>query len=433
MEELAGHPGGGTHMFIDAEGRGHAGPRADIAADFRRDLDLDGPPIPKAFTGGTHRREAPQATLDRVTPRLDAWGITRVARITGFDRAGLEVFTVSRPNSRGLSVANGKGLTRDAARLSGIMEAIERWHAERPLLPLRFGDAEDVAALGVPVHVHGLPRRRPGEPGLLTWAPALDLDAGTAALVPFELVHTAWVAGGPSGGPFEAATDGLASGSHPVEAVLHGLCELVETDACTLFERLAPEVRAARRVDIATIDAPDLTELIADLEARGFGLALWDVTSDIGTATFLAALVDRRTPRTPAGFGAGCHPDRTVATFRAISEAAQTRLIAITGTRDDLVGDLFAGSVNLRFRWALEAGGTGTRAWAAAPSTASDCLRTDLGRLLGRLAAAGCGPALAVDLSREPGLSVARVLVPGLEAEEGLPGRRAARPEAHFP
>lgn len=94
---------------------------------------------------------------------------------------------------------------------------------------------------------------------------------------------------------------------------------------------------------------------------------------------------------------------------------------------------LFAGATGLRFRWALEAGGAGRRDWRAIPSFASDCLRADLAALLGQMAAAGTGPVLAVDLSRLPGLSVIRVLVPGLESEAGLPGRRAAQPEAHLP
>lgn len=420
-------------MFIEPEGRGEAGGQGDVSAALRRALALEGPPLPKAHLLGTHRAAGVAEMLARVAPHLAPCGIARVSRITGFDRTGLEVFTVARPNARGLSVANGKGLDRATARLSGVMEALERWHAEHVLLPLRFGTAEDVAALGAPVVVAGLPRARTGDPGLTFWASALDVAAGTPARVPFELVHCAWVAAGPAPGVFEATTDGLASGSHPVEAALHGLCELIETDACALFEGLPPEARAARRLDPATIDDPGLRELCGRLAAQGFALALWDATSDIGAPVLLAVLVDERDPRTPAGFGAGCHPDRAVATFRAISEAAQTRVIAMTGTRDDLGPVLFAGATGLRFRWALEAGGAGRRDWRAIPSFASDCLRADLAALVARVAAVGAGPVLAVDLGRLPGLSVIRVLVPGLEPEAGLPGRRAARPEAHLP
>lgn len=232
-------------MFIEPEGRGEAGGQGDVSAALRRALALEGPPLPKAHLLGTHRAAEVAEMLARVAPHLAPCGIARVSRITGFDRTGLEVFTVARPNARGLSVANGKGLDRATARLSGVMEALERWHAEHVLLPLRFGTAEDVAALGAPVVVAGLPRARTGDPGLTFWAPALDVAAGTPARVPFELVHCAWVAAGPAPGVFEATTDGLASGSHPVEAALHGLCELIETDACALFEGLPP--RRGRR------------------------------------------------------------------------------------------------------------------------------------------------------------------------------------------
>jgi ribosomal protein S12 methylthiotransferase accessory factor len=132
------------------------------------------------------------------------------------------------------------------------------------------------------------------------------------------------------------------------------------------------------------------------------------------------------------GFGSGCHPERAVAAVRAISEAAQTRLIALTGARDDLGAELFAGSVAVRFRWAMrEQAGTGRRSWRAAPDLATDDLRTDLQGLVAAVRRTGAGPVLAVDLSRGPRLSVVRVLVPGLEAagpSQGvLAGPRAGR------
>jgi ribosomal protein S12 methylthiotransferase accessory factor len=335
-------------------------------------------PVAKRCTEGTHRTEAPAATLARLLPRLGEFGITRVARITGFDRAGIETTTVTRPNARGLSVANGKGLTLAAAKVSGIMEAVERWHAERPAIALRFGDPEDLAGTGDAVQTdlacirptHGL--------GPIYWANALDLATGAPALVPFDAVHTCWLQR-PAGaeGPFHETTNGLASGSHPVEAALHGLAELVEHDALALFAHLPPEARARRRVDLATVDDPLVAGLLGRLAAQDFALALWDATTDVGTPVFLAALVDDGDRRAVPGFGSGCHPDRAVAAVRAISEAAQTRLIALTGARDDLGAELFAGSVAVRFRWAMrEQAGTGRRSWRAAPDLATGCRRT---------------------------------------------------------
>jgi len=393
-------------------------------------------PVPKRFTAGTHRSELPARILARLLPRLPAFGITRIARLTGFDRAGIEVFTVVRPNARALSVANGKGLTRIAAKVSGIMEAVERWHGERPLLPLRFGDAGDVALLGATPCLD-LPLTRPlagAETEPLVWAPALDLATGAAALVPFDAVDTCWLARRPTSA-FFASTNGLASGSHPVEAALHGLCELVEHDATALFENLPPEARAARRIDPAAVADPEAAALLDRLAGAGFAVALWETTSDVGIPAFACALTDTLSPRTPPGFGAGCHPDAGTAAGRAITEAAQTRLIAMTGTRDDLAPALFAGSVGLRFRWALrETTGPAPRPWPTA--TASDDLRADLAAAVAAVTRAGAGPVLAVDLSREPGLAVIRILVPGLEAASAgdglLPGRRAARAAEHM-
>lgn len=406
---------------------------ADIAA-LRRDL---GPDVatPLRKVQGHQRSEDPEATLARLLPRLPDFGITRVARITGFDRAGLEVCTAVRPNTRALSVANGKGLTRTAAKVSGIMEAIERWHGEHPLLPLRFGTASDLAPLGARP-CPDLPLSRPHPPGdPVVWAPALDLASGEAALVPFDAVDTCWLASRPPSA-FFASTNGLASGSHPVEAALHGLCELVEHDSTALFERLPPEARAARRIDPGAVADPDAAALLVRLATAGFAVALWETTSDVGVPAFACALADAEAPRTPAGFGAGCHPDAGTAATRAITEAAQTRLIAMTGTRDDLDPALFDGGIALRFRWALrDAEGPASRRWPAA--TASDDIRRDLAATVAAVVRAGAGPVLAVDLSREPGLAVIRILVPGLEAGSAadglLPGPRACRAEEHMP
>src|SRR3954468_5272121 len=67
-----------------------------------------------------------------VTSLLPALGVTRVARITGLDRAGVEVACAVRPGGHVLQVTNGKGLAWERARASAVGEAAELWAAERP-------------------------------------------------------------------------------------------------------------------------------------------------------------------------------------------------------------------------------------------------------------------------------------------------------------
>jgi ribosomal protein S12 methylthiotransferase accessory factor YcaO len=95
----------------------------------------------KAYRRGTHRTVDPATTLARMQPHLASMGITRIANVTGLDRIGVPVVMVSRPNSRSLAVSQGKGLTLEAAKASGVMEAIELYHAERIELPLKLGSA----------------------------------------------------------------------------------------------------------------------------------------------------------------------------------------------------------------------------------------------------------------------------------------------------
>src|SRR5580693_1007357 len=92
----------------------------------------------KPRRGGAHRRCSPLETLARVTPHLTSMGITRIANVTGLDNIGIPVVMVCRPNSRGLSVSQGKGLDLDEARVSGVMEAAELFHAENIERPLVF-------------------------------------------------------------------------------------------------------------------------------------------------------------------------------------------------------------------------------------------------------------------------------------------------------
>ena len=85
----------------------------------------------KKYVHDTHRLRDPRQTLSIVQPFLRDMGITRIANLTGLDRIGLPTVMVARPNSRSVAVSLGKGLSLHAAQASGVMEAIESWHAER--------------------------------------------------------------------------------------------------------------------------------------------------------------------------------------------------------------------------------------------------------------------------------------------------------------
>src|SRR3954453_12248476 len=112
----------------------------------------------KPHLDGTHRTVEPAVTLERLRPLLPAIDITRVGVITGLDVIGIPVVMVCRPNGRSLSVSQGKGVDLQAAKVSGIMEAVEAWHAENVLLPLRLATYRELRAVAHVVDVAQLPR-----------------------------------------------------------------------------------------------------------------------------------------------------------------------------------------------------------------------------------------------------------------------------------
>lgn len=388
----------------------------------------------KGHAAGTHRLVPPAQTFERLRPLLPALGITRIANVTGLDHIGIPVVMVTRPNARSLAVSQGKGLDLDAARASGAMESLELHHAETPTLPLKLGSWNLLRAGHRLIDVTGLPRvagsALHGETRLL-WVEGRDLMAGGAPVwLPYELVHADFTLPLPSGsGAFLMSTSGLASGNHPLEALTHGLCELVERDAVTLWHLGGAEARRRTRLDLATVDDPDCRALLSLYERAEVDVAVWDATSDLGLATFFCTIVDRSDGGMRALYpasGSGCHPARQVALVRALTEAAQSRLTAIAGSREDVAEagyDVQRQAEALRETRARLRHDGPWRSFQEVPTLDAAALEDDVAWVLARLHACGLRQAVAVDLTRpELGIPVVRVVVPGLEPLHAAPG-----------
>lgn len=381
---------------------------------------------------GSCRIVSAERTLERARRHFGPMGITRVANITGLDCIGIPVIMVCRPNSRSLTVSQGKGVDLESARASGVMEAIEHYHAERIDHPLKLGSWNDLRFSHVLVDVRRLPRTTASlftpDTGLL-WIQGLDLMAERPKWLPFELVHTNYVVDLPSGtGCFVLGSNGLASGNHELEAIVHGLCEVIERDAHCLFLHELAAAQEQRRLDLNSVDDPACLSLLERYRRAGVEVCVWDITSDVGVAAFRCVVfdADRGSLRAlPPMEGIGCHLLREIALQRALTEAAQSRLTFIAGARDDTLRHKYDRkqyeAVAERARQRLSR--PGQRSFADVPRTFNASLEGDLSALLERLQAAGIEEAVAVNLTRsEFGIPVVRVVVPGLEGHIHVDG-----------
>ncbi len=263
----------------------------------------------------------------------------------------------------------------------------------------------------------------------LLWVEGHDVLGRGPVSIPFEIVHTDYTLPLPTGtGALLMSDSGVASGNHPLEAMSHALCELVERDAITLWRFLDERSRQAGRIDLATIADAPCRQVLECIERAGVRAAVWDATSDIGIPTFFCSVVDESPSpwhRTSPASGSGCHPCREVALLRALTESVQARLTVIAGSRDD-VGiavyrrghdqDALAESLALM-------NGSPRRAFDEVPTRSAPTFHDDVAWEVERLQAVGIEQVAVVDLSL-PGLGipVVRVVIPGLEGIDEATG-----------
>ena len=397
-------------------------------------------PAAKAHRGGTHRTVTPRQTVERLRPLLPAMGITRIANVTGLDYLGIPVVMVARPNARTLAVTQGKGVDLDHAKASGVMEAVESFHGERidqPLKRLSYNEIARRYAVVDPARLPSVPNTL-YDPNLpILWIEGFDLVSRSRIWLPYESVHVNYALPLPEGaGCFASSTNGLASGNHILEAISSGICEVVERDADALWLHADEATLQARRVDLGSIDDARSRSILEKYQQAQMAVEVWDTTSDIGIPSFRCHIYEAEdNPNDAQGtfFGAGCHPSRAIALLRALTEAAQSRLTYISGSRDDIERRDYRrpdDETPAARRKREGSGSPPSRRLDATVTQDAQTLNEDLHWEIARLRAAGLNQIIVVDLTMpEFNLPVVKVVIPGLEGvpdgADYVPGERA--------
>lgn len=370
-------------------------------------------PSAHRYRFGIARAARPRETLRRITPLLRRAGITRLADVTRLDRLGIPVYQAIRPNSRNLSVAMGKGLTRDQAKVSALMEALESYHAEAIPLPVV---RETVGAMRgqLDYDPYALPLSEPSflnNSTLLEWVAATDLCTGRGTWVPRQLCELDYTVQERLHVPlFRLSSNGLASGNTLAEALVHGLCEVVERDSTWRLRNM--EVNPHRAVAPKTVDSRLPRRVLDRLAEAGIAVRILDASGPTGLPSFEVLLHDPDVNALHGG--SGSHPSRAAALLRALAEAVQSRLTGIVGSRDDVMREECGLVATARPRpWSAAAG-----SFQDVPSLPPASFAAQVHDISGRIrTVTGMAP-LAVELTRpEFGLPVVFVVAPGLRVE----------------
>ncbi|NLI62697.1 MAG: YcaO-related McrA-glycine thioamidation protein [Methanosarcinaceae archaeon] len=378
-------------------------------------------PCKKIYQKETHRSKTLDDTYEKIKDLTSVAGITRVADITKLDRVGIPVFSCIRPDAAkgAVSVYNGKGKTKLAARVSAIMEGIERYSGEpegKEYFHAKYSELNpelcvSPADLILPNMVRFDPEREVG------WHIGYRFDPKTHEceefLIPIEAVFHPLPEN--YGGIFRTNTNGLASGNSIEEAIYHGLAEVIERDAWSIAE-----ASGYAGPVIQNIDDEDILELIDMFESEDIKIVLRDITSDIGLPTIAAVSDDLRLKDpTLLTIGMGTHSSKKIAAIRALTEVAQSRATQIHGAREDATTADFRKKIGyertkrLNSKWFDE---SETVDYSSIKECAKDDFLDEILQVSEKLSAVGLNDILFANLtSDDTNIPVVKVVVPGAE------------------
>jgi ribosomal protein S12 methylthiotransferase accessory factor YcaO len=161
-------------------------------------------PCRKLYSRETQRAAPPEETLRRAEGKLPAAGITRIADITQLDRVGIPVFSCIRPTAEmgAVSVYNGKGATPLAARVSAMMEGIERYSGEVWDREIHYAKYEELRETAAVLDPRRLILPNSADPsGILPWVEGFDLMRDESLMVPAQAVFHPLSSPSPPGTP----------------------------------------------------------------------------------------------------------------------------------------------------------------------------------------------------------------------------------------
>lgn len=325
---------------------------------------------------GTSRVIPVENTLSHILELSKKIGLTRIADITYMDKLYIPNYSCVLPGTEDyIWVYSGKGPTKKHAKVSAIMESIERYSSlptnyTRKFITGTFNELKESYNL---LHPDDLVEPLTFDfqnDMLMDYVEGYDIINKENILVPAALALFRYTPNSPSLNPFAFHhTNGLASGNVFEEAVCHALCEVIERDAISLAQlrasaipfHILSKIHHNLRIQGYHINSiskeqfiddnslyqdvkicqednfQPVTNLIKKFKKFNIRLIIKDITTDIKIPTFNAACVEWISH--DYGYlaeGHGTHPDKRIAILRAITEVSQTRAANIQGARDDL-------------------------------------------------------------------------------------------------
>ena len=351
------------------------------------------------------------------------FGITRLGSLTRLDRAGVFVAQAVRPLSTSNAVSQGKGSNVVEAAASALMEALESWAAENIAENLvttaRACDLPDeIRRLYSGYLTHGYDAG--WEKLSLRWIEGYELFTSRSILVPLALVDTVYTYQSPHPVLFPRSTTGLAAGPNLLAALVHAACEVLERASIAESER-RPRSLPARPIDPASVSGPQAKNVLARLSSCDLAAGIWQISTQHHLPVFRCHVMESNRHQEIAplpGEGFGCDFTQDRALSKALMEAAQARVTALAGAREDIMRDAYPGRYDREqlATWRTNLSGSTNSASLAPDRDLPPSGDSALTEIMSALCHAGAKAAIVVPLQRgnDPAFQVIRLVAPPL-------------------
>lgn len=235
--------------------------------------------MPKKAFGVNFHSISPEQTVERATARLSAWAgraLPAPMDVSLADAPSISIFDAERLDPR--FNAWGKGITAAASQASALMELVERLSAETPefadtgkpmlssreRLPFRSHGLDTLCAYNFQHALYGDLAGLSGLP--LYWSRALSLTWGDEVWIPSSRV---WVNFAQPAFQDFCCTNGLSANNTREEAIVQGLCEVIERHTLHLhiLNRRQPGLF---RIPLDRIGDTGLRDVVDELQEAGW-------------------------------------------------------------------------------------------------------------------------------------------------------------------
>lgn len=282
----------------------------------------------KGYTYDLDKLLPPAETIARVKSRLNQVKLDILQETRRIDSGRLDIpvyislLGVDAQRVVPTKKQMGKGATPVQAEASALMELVERFSFFSYLAegPLTFARPRDFPGLALDFSFlarslfDNSPDVRQAEALYQSWplyfVPATNLTRGEARLLPLHWFYLIEEYNGP------------AAGNCLEEAILQGLCEVVERHVGSVISH---DRRLTPRIDPETLTDPVARELLEKFRKNGIEVYLRDFSLDTGIPSVGALAFDPATfpQESEIVFTCGTTPDPNKSVVRALTEVAQ--------------------------------------------------------------------------------------------------------------